>query len=240
MKKKLWILVFTAAQIFVIYDASCTAQTRAKGNDKNRGIIVSFIEKNKTLFSTVEEITYNDSIKDQPRDYTIVKEREAIEKGTFRYLNFGQDRIRLAGVSQEQAYLSVYEEFCKLVLNYTFSIGLNPEDINYGFFKINMKLFNNEGLDILHLVDFPDKKKKEAKILTNQIKKVVHPYLWTYYRGFEIDGLNLPVIEIFLEEDSICKHQYDSLSLRLPWQTPADKKSSGKNSYLKSLPAPRI
>ena len=239
MKKKLWILVFIIIQIFIAYDTFCIAQTKIEANEKKTDI-VEYYWINKGAFYTPDEIRHNDSIKNLPQDYTIIKEREAIEKGTFRYLNFGQDRIWLKGVTQEQAYLRIYHEYCDEVFIYMLSADTNPENMNYGFFKITMKLFNKDGLNILRLVDFPDKKEKEAKILSNQISKNIPPYLRFSYDIFKNGGLSLSSIEIFLEKDSIFKHQYDSLSLRLPWQIPAAKKSSGKNSYLKSLPVPRI
>ncbi|HCO67778.1 MAG TPA: hypothetical protein DIT04_08515 [Dysgonomonas sp.] len=239
MKKKLWILVFIAAQMFIIYDASCTAQTRTKPSDKKTEA-VAYFWINKGASYTPDEIRQNDSVKALPQDYTMVKEREAIEKGSFRYLNFGQDRIRLTGVTQEQAYLRVYREYCDEVFISLLSAWTNSENMSYGFFKITMKLFNNDGLNILRLVDFPDKKEKEAAIISSQIRKNIPSYLRFSYDIFKNGGLSLSSIEIFLEKDSIFKHQYDSLSLRLPWQIPAAKKSSGKNSYLKSLPVPRI
>jgi len=117
---------------------------------------------------TPEEIAYNDSIKDIRMDYIRLVEEIRGNINNSNSIELSNYKIQLTGLTQQEAYLESYTILCYICLS-SVSDYVNAEDSSTVLKQASIKILNKLGKDIIPLIDFPERKRKEDSIWKEQI-----------------------------------------------------------------------
>lgn len=119
---------------------------------------------------TPEEIAYNDSIKNLPQTY-IITEEEITIKNINNPFETKKDIFRKSVfLTQKNTYIQAYSYVCGGVMDLISSyVRITQADYKDYTYKYSIKILNEDGKDIIPLLDFPERRFIEDSIWNSTI-----------------------------------------------------------------------
>lgn len=161
-------LLISASFIVGLVLIACANST---SNAKHEQAVTENQQENKPVLQfTPEEIAYNDSIKDIPQTY-IITEEEITIKNINNPLEIEKDIFhKSVFLTQKDAYIQIYGYVCGGVMDLVSSyVRITQADYKDYTYKYSIKILNEDGKDIIPLLDFPERRFIEDSIWNSTI-----------------------------------------------------------------------